>query len=236
MRSSLAALSLALLLTVGLAPADDPKGRPPAGKAKPGDKAGKDTSEWDVDEFFEMYDKDEDGTISRDELPERFRHNFARIDTNNDGKLSRDELRKGVGHLHTRRRPSDVVFHLVEMSDHDESCAKELQRIYTFLRKLDTDKDGKIHTDELKVARQGLVEARVDRILKELDTDKDGKISLEEAKGQIKKYFKELDVNKDGYIDRTELLRGATEKPAEVSPRKEDTPRKKKTSDRPAGD
>ena len=235
MRSPLAALSLTLFFAAGLVLADEPKARPASDKGKPGDKAGKAASGWDVDEFLGMYDKDKDGTVSRDELPERFRHNFARIDTNKDGKLSREELIAGSAHLHARHRPSDVVFHLVEMSDSDENCAKELQRIYTFLRKLDTDKDGKIHADELKSARAALADARVDRIMKELDADKDGKISREEARGQIKKYFKDLDANGDGFIDRAELLRGATDKPNEVSPRKGDGP-KKKSVDRPSRD
>jgi Ca2+-binding EF-hand superfamily protein len=222
-------LSLILVSAVGIGVADEPKG----GRAAPDKaKADKNTSEWDIDEFLKMHDKDKDGKLSRDELPERFRHNFARIDTNKDGKLSRDELLKGAAYLHSRRRPSDVVFHLVEMSDCDDCCAEELQRIYTFLRKLDADKDGKIHADELKSAREALVQGRVDRIIKELDTDKDGKISRAEARGQLKKYFDDLDSNKDGFIDRDELLRGATEHPKEVSPRKSDSP-PKKADDRP---
>jgi len=225
MRSNLAALPLALLL-VGFVLADEPKGRPPA------DKSAKAAPEWDVDEFIKDYDKDKDGMLSREELPERFRHNFARIDTDKDGKLSRDELCKGAAFLHSRRRPSDVLFHLVEMSDCEEGCAEEIQRIYAFLRKMDTDKDGKIGAEELKAAREGLAGARADRIIKELDADRDGKISREEAKGQIRRHFADLDANKDGFIDRAELLRAALEHPKDVSPRKDSSPRKK-ASDRP---
>jgi len=234
-RPILAALSLALLFTLGFVLADDPKGRPSSEGATPGDKGVKDASEKEVDEFLQTYDKDKDGMLSREEVPERYRHNFARIDTNKDGKLSREELRKGAAYLHSRRRPSDVVFHLVEMSDCDECCAEELERVFSFLRKIDTNNDGKISADELKAAREALAGARVDRIMKELDIDKDGKLSREEARGQIKKHFADLDTNKDGFIDRAEMLRGATENPKDISPRKEDTPRKK-SSDRPAGE
>jgi Ca2+-binding EF-hand superfamily protein len=221
---------LAFLASVLASSAQPPRGRRAPDKTLPAakGKARKASPYFDADEFLRKYDKNKDGYLSRDELPERFRHNFDRLDTNKDGKLSRAELQKGMHHLLPRRRPSDVVFTLVEMSDCDECCAEELQIIYDFLRKLDTNKDGKIHADELKTAREALVKKRVDAIFKDLDTNKDGKISRKEAKGRIKRHFDELDTNKDGFIDRDELMRAAAEKPRKAGP-----PRTKgKTSER----
>jgi Ca2+-binding EF-hand superfamily protein len=225
----------ALLLAVGLVTAaDGPKDRPSSTRDKQADRANRPLFHFDVDAFLKEHDKNKDGFLTREELPERFRHNFDKIDTNKDGKLSREELRKGAIYLEPRRRPSDVVFVLVEMSDCDECCAEELQLIYDFLRKLDTNKDGTIQVGELKEAREALVRARVDRLFKALDTNKDGKISRDEAKGQIKKNFDQLDTNRDGFIDRDELTAAAREKPQKTSAREGD--RSKERPDRPRKD
>jgi len=232
------ALPVLFLLAAVLVAGEVRKEKRGSEKPQPGEKgkASKDVSLFDVDEFFKRHDRNEDSFLSKEELPEQFRHAFGRIDTNRDGKISKEELRKGVGYLHPRRRPSDVVYVLVETSDCDECCAEELQTLYALLRKMDKNGDGKIDGGEIKAAREALTGERVDRIFKALDANKDGKISREEARGQIKRYFDELDANKDGAIDRAELLRGASEKPRKLPPRKSGTPPPGgKPSDRPRG-
>jgi Ca2+-binding EF-hand superfamily protein len=166
----------------------------------------------DIDRLLKEYDKNGDGHLQREEVPAYLRDHFDQIDTNKDGKLSRAELEKGAAFLQAKRRPSDMVFILIEMSDCDECCAEELQRIYDVLRKLDKSNSGKIDAASLKTIRQELVEERVDHIFKELDINKDGKIARDEARGAIKTNFDQLDTNKDGFIDRTELLRAASER------------------------
>jgi len=219
------------LLSVGLVASEDRKekrdsDKPPADKSGTDNttKAGKPVPFFDVDEFIKEYDANKDGSLSKEELPERFRHNFDKLDTNKDGKLSREELQKGFAHLQPQRRPSDFVFILVEMSDCDECCAEELQTVYDFLKKLDKNNNGKIDADELKAGREQMINNRVDGIFKALDTNKDGKISKEEARGQIKRHFDDLDSNKDGFISRDELLKAAHEKPSEL-PRKPVNPK-----------
>lgn len=221
MRWSVLSLPALAVLAAALVAGEDRKEKRGPDRPRPADKsaAGKPSYAFDVEAFIRDYDRNKDGYLSKDELPERFRHNFDKLDTNKDGKLSAEELRKGEVYLHPRRRPSDVVFVLVEMSEGDDSCVGELQTIYDFLRRLDSNKDGKIHADELKAARVELIKRRVNAIFRELDTDKDGKISREEAKGRIKRYFDELDSNKDGFVDHGELSRAAAEKPGELPPR-----------------
>jgi len=104
------------------------------------------------------------------------------------------------------RRPSDVLFILVETSGYDEDSRKELQFMYDVLRKLDKNHNGQLDQDELTNAREQIVAERANYILKRLDADKDGKISKEEAKGRIQEHFDRLDANKDGYVDRAELI------------------------------
>jgi len=178
---------------------------PPAGKARP---------LFDTAEFLKEHDRNKDGFLTKDELPARFRHNFDKLDANKDGKLSKEELEKGVAHLGPSRKPSDFVFVLIEMSDCDECCAEELQVVYDALRTMDRNHDGKITAEELKGARESLVQKRITGIFDELDTNKDGKISREEARGMIRHHFSDLDADKDGFVSRDELMKAAVEKPA----------------------
>jgi Ca2+-binding EF-hand superfamily protein len=190
----------------------------------------------EVDRLLEEYDKNKDGFLQRDELPPRLRHYFEQIDTNRDGKLSREELEQGLVYLQQRRRPSDVVFVLVEMSDCDEDCCCEVQQLYDMLRKLDKNHDGKIDADELKAARKQLLEERIGHIFEELDADKDGKISRQEARGRIKEHFDQIDTNKDGFIDRDELMRAASEKTSGSHGKSQGGASKSKGPERPRED
>jgi len=168
---------------------------------------------FNVDAFLRDHDKNKDGYLTRDELPADLRPRFSQLDTNKDGKISREELQKGILHLQPRRRASDLVFVLIEMSDCDADCQGEVQRAYDILRKLDTNKNGKIDPHELKAMREELVQRRLDHLFKQLDTNKDGRISRDEARGQVREDFDKIDRNKDGSIDRDELLRAATRRP-----------------------
>jgi Ca2+-binding EF-hand superfamily protein len=188
----------------------------------------------EVDRLLAEYDKNKDGFLQKDELPPRLRHYFDQMDTNKDGKLSREELQKGMVYFQERRRPSDVVFVLVEMSDCDEDCGCEIQQIYDVLRKIDKNHDGKIDADELKAARRQILEDRIGHIFEELDANKDGKISREEARGRIKEHFDKIDTNKDGFIDRDELMRAASEKMAGTHDK--DSSPKSKSPERPRQD
>ncbi|HEV3445112.1 MAG TPA: EF-hand domain-containing protein [Gemmataceae bacterium] len=78
------------------------------------------------------------------------REHFDELDTDKDGKLSREELEKGAMTMAPRRRPSDVVYLLVETSDFDKEALPELQRMYDVLHRLDKNKDGKLDPQERK--------------------------------------------------------------------------------------
>jgi Ca2+-binding EF-hand superfamily protein len=208
-------IALWALLAVGFAVAQE-QGAAPATQKKPA-TPGK-PLQFDLDGFLKDHDKNGDGFLQRDELPPAYRAAFDRVDTNKDGKISREELSQGVAHLRPRRRPSDLIYMLVELSEDDQECQREVQRAYEILRRLDRNKDGKIDADELKAGREHVANNRVDFIFKQLDTNKDGRISREEAKGHILANFAELDLNRDGFIDRAELQKAAMEKPTVAPP------------------
>src|SRR5262249_11286213 len=113
-----------------------------------------------------------------------------------EGRLR--ELRRGA-HAPQARTLSQAVGTLIELSNYEDGCHAELQRIYDMLRELDTAKNGKIDAGALKAASNHQLEERVNGVFERLDTNKDGKISKEEAKGLIKEHFDRLDVNHDGF-------------------------------------
>ena len=214
MRALVGSISLLAILAVGFAAAQERKEAQPTPKGKT-TEAGK-PLQFDLDGFFKDHDKNGDGYLQRDELPQEYRAAFGHIDANKDGKISREELTQGIAFLHPRRRPSDLVYMLIEMSDCDEGCHGEVQRAYEILRTLDKNKDGKIDEDEIKEGRERIINNRVAFLFAQLDTNKDGKISREEAKGRIRENFNEIDRNHDGFIERDELLKAALEKPSET--------------------
>jgi len=208
-----------LVLAADSKPRDQEKGkRSPAPLGLPADVA----------RFIKEHDHNNDGFLQREELPQEMRGNFGRIDTNKDGKLSPQELQRGFAYLQPQRRPSDLVFVLIEMSDCDECCAEELQRLYDVLRQMDKDRDGKIDPTELKAARERCVTDRVDVLMKALDRNKDGKISREEARGLIREHFDRIDRNGDGFINRQELT-GAAHRPTSTPAGQEPLSEKKHT-------
>jgi len=126
-----------------------------------------------------------------------------------EGKLT--ELRRAAHPARTQRL-SDAVRTLIEMTTCEQGCNEEVQRIYSMLRKLDTNKDGTIDPKELKAESDRILEERVTAAFERFDTNKDGKIAKDEAKGLMKEHFDHIDTNKDGFIDRDELRVAAKER------------------------
>jgi uncharacterized protein (TIGR03000 family) len=166
---------------------------------------------FNLEGFLKDYDKNKDGSLSRNEFPPELRPAFDRLDANKDGKVNGEELERGIAHLHPARRPSDLIHVLIEMSACDDVCHDELQRSYDILRKVDKNQDGKLDPDEVKAARLQIIKDRVDYLFAELDKNKDGKISRKEAKGMLLQDFDQIDRDKDGFLDRAELTRAASE-------------------------
>jgi hypothetical protein len=99
----LAFLAAALLLAgAAVAQPPDRKPEPPRGLQILPDQPAP-ISVDDLVERIMSFDKNKDGKVTKDELPERLHHLIAQGDTNKDGALDRDEIKKLVAARGTGR-------------------------------------------------------------------------------------------------------------------------------------
>jgi Ca2+-binding EF-hand superfamily protein len=156
--------------------------------------------------FIKDFDKNGDGKLSKDEVPQNLREHFAAIDANKDGQISREELQQYAERMaQGRPRAVEMLYIVVDEAAEGAPTVQELQQAYDLLRKFDKNHDGKIDAKEVAAYRQQRCKERFDTIIKDLDKNHDGKISKSEARGLLADDFDQLDTNKDGFIDRQEL-------------------------------
>ncbi len=126
-----------------------------------------------------VFDKNHNGQLEKDEVPERMQGLFERGDTNHDGVLTRDEIAKlaeanrqqaggggraggdgrggdgrgrgGPGGAFGGRGPGqfDLAFNALDTNHDGEISADEIDRAATSLKTLDKNGDGRITVDEV---------------------------------------------------------------------------------------
>ena len=179
-----------------------------------------------------VLDKSGDGTLTKDEVPERMQGMFARIDTNNDGKITQDEIKASAT---SQRGPNGRAQHGGEPTrrdpllnaldtDHDGVISKEeIASAPTSLKVLDKDGDGTLAQGELRPPQMTPTD-RADHMLDEWDTNKDGKITKPEAPDRMQEQFDALDTNHDGFLTKDELIVFFTNMPQQQPRRAEGSP------------
>ncbi|MGH8750622.1 MAG: EF-hand domain-containing protein [Burkholderiales bacterium] len=122
--------------------------------------AGKPESKRSMEQHFKQADKDNDGTLDKNEaksLPHVAKH-FDEIDTDKDGTVSRDEIRAfAKAHKKDAHRRGEERF-----------------------KQADKDKDGTLTRDEAKAM------PRVAQHFDEIDVDKDGTVTEQEIHNYMK--------------------------------------------------
>lgn len=209
MRSRITVLSICLLCGAAVSMAGGQPQPPTPKGTQPGDKrtdsGDRDGPRFDVARFIKDHDKNDDGKLSKDELPIGAQTDLKLLDADNDGFVTRDELQKHA-EMMSARRPQliEVIFYSIDIPE-EAVTTDELQAAYEQLRKVDKNNDGKIEETEIKMFRETRKKERMDDIFTAMDRNKDGKIAKDETRGLWTDDFGQLDKNSDGMLDRHEV-------------------------------
>jgi Ca2+-binding EF-hand superfamily protein len=112
------------------------------------------------EQFIKRFDKNNDGVLTKDELPPRLAAVFDRADQNGDGKLDREEVAQMLDVLRQRMKQT------ANKAGTPAKSPDLSRRVDEIFNRLDTNKDGKISREEAK----GPLEKNFDVI----DRNKDG--------------------------------------------------------------
>lgn len=214
---------LAVLMGVAVL-ADDRSARqkvPQKSKVQPGRHAAL---------ILQLFDRDKDGSLSRQEAPPRLAENFKWADRDGDGQLDRHELTQLL------QGPSKLAA-IPEKAEPGRRAGHQLV-VGDLLRRLDKNQDGKISKDEaqgplaggfrkLDSNQDGLLDRRelqaltgrrpavaagpagageLDVDFDALDKDADGRLTAKELRGTpLADRVAELDSDKDGKLSRKEF-------------------------------
>ena len=177
------------------------------------------------------FDRNGDGVLTSDELPERMQSLMAKADANHDGKLTPDEIRAyakaqtgPLGRVQSGAQVTrmDPILNALDANHDGILSADEIANAPAALLTLDLNHDGQLTPDETRI-RPTTPADRAAHLLDEWDTNKDGKLSKAEAPDRIQAQFDQIDTNKDGFLDVGELTAYFASQPAQ-RPREAITP------------
>ncbi len=179
------------------------------------------------------FDENQDGKLSKSEVPERMQGIFARADANGDGLLTKDEITKATASQDQRRNAGgregrggpggpggfDPVFRALDTDQDGTVSATEISAATTALATLDRNSDGVLSADELRPMMRGRggpgagpgggrdPREMIDHLFEENDSNHDGKLSKSEAPERMQELFARADADQDGFLTKDELAK-----------------------------
>jgi len=191
---------------------EGPKG-PGAGPGKPDGGAAR-------HEFLKKADKNNDGKISKEEVPAEAWARLSKADTNNDGAVSKEELASHGGPRGSEGPGKGEFFAKADKNGDGKITKEEAPAdAWARLSKADKNNDGAVSKEELAGALAGRggpgaggPQGGPGALFSRYDTDKDGKLSKTEVPAEMWDKLSKADENADGLVTEKEL-EGAYRRP-----------------------
>jgi Ca2+-binding EF-hand superfamily protein len=182
----------------------------PQAKKKPNPFLAK-LAQFTPEQFLKRFDKNNDGYLTRNEVPPFLAKNFEKLDADGDGKLDRAEIERYQQALRRRLGSNQKNDARIDTAQVDRLVDKMLKRF-------DTNQDGKISKDEagdrlakafplLDKNKDGYLERTELRVLAMRMAAKQGgkNANAPAKKAASEPDFDALDANADGRLTRDEL-------------------------------
>lgn len=191
-------------------------GRPGAGKAdgRPGRPGGANGRPGD---FFKNADKNSDGKLSQDEVPEQLWGRISQLDKNEDGGVSMEEMAAGRG-AGGPGNPGDMLKRADKNGDGSVGKDEVPAEVWARMGRLDKNGDDMISKEEFAAARDGMKgkgkggrpgdsgqRGGPEAIFGRFDEDKDGKLSSTEVPAEMWAKVSKADTDADGLVSKEEM-------------------------------
>ena len=203
-----------------------------AGHSGPGTGPGRPGENGGPGEMFKRSDKNNDGKLSKDEVPEALWGRMGKLDKDGDNAISQEEAKagrpegaqppggpeKGKG----KGEPGEMLKRADKNGDGNISKDEVPEEAWARLGKLDKDSDGVVSKAELGAAmaamrggkgkdgakgkgQDGGSQGGAGAMFSRFDKDTDGKLSESEVPAEMWGKLRKADTDADGFVSKEEL-------------------------------
>jgi len=164
-----------------------------------------------IDELLKALDRNGDGVLTQDEVPEKLAMRIAAADANGDGKITKEELEQARAARHGTGEPGgppsiDTIFERLDANKDGKLTKDELpEKAAERVMKADADGDGAVTKEELEAARARMGGQIADKLFERFDANKDGKLTKDEVPEKAAERVMKADADGDGAVTKDEL-------------------------------